>query len=135
MSEQRKYEHDATKGATRYPPDAGEEYGGRHDERDPHSRLNTPVEEVENDVEAQVGRQGGPAVDVQGMGGGSKGGGDGDDPELPEGSRGDREARGAGQATPRGMTDAEAEAVRRAEEATGVPLDPSVGRPPEVGGG
>jgi hypothetical protein len=122
MTEQPKYEHDAQRGATRYPPDQGEEYGGRKVERDPHDRLNTPVEDIEEAAERDAGIRGGPVTDVTGMGGRERGG-EGDDPVLPDGSRGDREERAPRQSTPRGEPDAEAEAVRRAEEATGVPLE------------
>jgi hypothetical protein len=122
MSNRPRYEHDAGKGETRYPPQEGEQYGGRPGERDPHSRLNTPLSDLERQAQEEGAPRGGPVVDVQGMGGGAKGGGEGSDPELPEGSRGDREARNAAQTTPRGVEDAEAEAMRRAQEATGVPL-------------
>ena len=47
MSDRPQYEHDARKGETRYPPPEGEQYGGRPGERDPHSRLNTPLSELD----------------------------------------------------------------------------------------
>ena len=122
MTEQRKYD-DATRGATRYPPQTGDEHSGRRDERDPHERLTRPVSEVEAEAERDAGIRGGPVNDVTGMGGAGQGG-EGTDPVLAAGgSRGDREERAPGQSTPRGEPDAEAEAVRRAEEATGVPLE------------
>jgi hypothetical protein len=119
MTDRPRYEHDATKGETRYPPEEGEQYGGRRGERDPHGRLNTPVSEIEQQAEQEGAAQGGPVNDVRGMGSAQDGQGN---PELPEGSRGDREERNPGQTTPRGVEDAEAEAMRRAQEATGVPL-------------
>jgi hypothetical protein len=118
MQDRPRYEHDASKGETRYPPETGKEYGGRAGERDPHSRLNTPLEALDRQAAAEGVGRGGPVNDVRGMGPG----GDGDDPELPEGSRGDREERNPGQTTPRGVQDAETEAMRRAQEATGVPI-------------
>jgi hypothetical protein len=114
-----RYEHDARRGETRFPPQEGSQYGGRRGERDPHERLNTPVSEAEAEVDP--GHGGG--VDVRGMGRPQKHGSpDAGDPELPESSRGDRETRNEAQTTRRGIPDAEREAMRDAEEKTGVPL-------------
>jgi hypothetical protein len=49
--ERPQYHHDAGQGETRYPPESGEQYAGDRDEKDPHSRLNTPVEDVEASAE------------------------------------------------------------------------------------
>jgi hypothetical protein len=110
-AERPQYNHDARKGETRGP-----------DDRDPHAQLNTPVADIEAqaDVEGRPAR--GPVADIEGMGSGQKrnpGQGAGD-PSL--GTRPDRETRNPAQTTPRGVEDAEAEAMRAAEEATGVPL-------------
>src|SRR4051812_46771622 len=48
MSDRPQYEHDASKGETRYPPQDGEQFGGRPGEGDPHSRLNTPLSELDH---------------------------------------------------------------------------------------
>jgi hypothetical protein len=103
-------------------PALGETHGP-DGETDPHDALNTPVSEIERDAEWQrLGRRDSVA-DVTGMGRAQTSttrGLDGD-PELRE-SDDDREARNPAQSTPRGVVDAEAEAMRRVEEETGVPL-------------
>jgi hypothetical protein len=45
-----KYHHDPDEGETRYPPEEGEQHGGRDHERDPHEPLNTPVDRVPDPV-------------------------------------------------------------------------------------
>jgi hypothetical protein len=97
--------------------------------RDPHADLNTPVSEIEAEAAENVGRRG-SLVDVAGMGraqtaDGRRGDGD---PELRETDE-EREARNPAQSTPRGIVDAETEAMHRVEESTGVPLtdDPASG--------
>jgi hypothetical protein len=50
VSDRPQYEHDASKGETRHPPQEGEQYGGRPGERDPHSRLNTPLSELDREA-------------------------------------------------------------------------------------
>jgi hypothetical protein len=90
--------------------------------RDPHADLNTPVSEIEAEAAENVGHRG-SVVDVAGMGraqtaDGRRGPGD---PELSE-TDDAREARNPAQSTPRGVVDAEAEAMHRVEEDTGVPL-------------
>ena len=114
-AERRQYHHDPAHGETRYPPEGGES--------DPHSALNTPVSEIEARAdEVRVGHRDSTA-DVTGMGrpeSSDTRGSDGD--PVERGGAEDREVRNAAQSTPRGVLDAEAEAMRRAEERTGVPL-------------
>jgi hypothetical protein len=120
--ERQHYHHDARRGQTRYPPESGSQHSGRPGHRDPHSALNEPVAEIEADAEWQrIGRRDSVA-DTTGMGRpetsdtrGTQG-----DPVM-RGS-GDREAHNPAQMTPRGVVDAEEEAMRRAQERTGVPL-------------
>jgi len=120
MTEQRKSEHGRNRGATSRGD--GGDRGGRPGEHDPHGRLNRPVDDIEREAEHDAGVRLHPTNDVAGMGRGG-GSSEGPDPMLPEGSRADREERSPGQSTPFGEPDAEADAVRRAEEATGVPLE------------
>jgi hypothetical protein len=130
--ERSQYHHDARRGATRYPPQPGAQQPGRPGRDEPHSRLNQSVADVEAEAEFQrLGRRDSVA-DTTGMGRpqtsdtrGTHG-----DPVLRE--DGDRETHNPAQMTPRGVLDAEEEAMRRAEERTGVPLtgdgdDPSRG--------
>jgi hypothetical protein len=120
--ERQHYHHDARRGQTRYPPESGSQHSGRPGRGDPHSALNEPVAEIEADAEWQrIGRRDSVA-DPTGMGRpetsdtrGTQG-----DPVM-RGS-GDREAHNPAQMTPRGVVDAEEEAMRRAQERTGVPL-------------
>jgi hypothetical protein len=120
--ERQHYHHDARRGQTRYPPESGSQHSGRPGHGDPHSALNEPVAEIEADAEWQrIGRRDSVA-DPTGMGRpetsdtrGTQG-----DPVM-RGS-GDREAHNPAQMTPRGVVDAEEEAMRRAQERTGVPL-------------
>lgn len=131
-SDRPQYHHDARRGETRYPPESGSEYGGVRDEADPHSRLNTPVSEVEEAAETDRLGIAGPGVDVAGMGRAQRSdtrGGAGD-PEF--GNRPDREEHNPAQSTPRGVLDPEAEAVRDVEERLGVDLG---GKEPPVSGG
>jgi hypothetical protein len=90
---------------------------------DPHHALNTPVSEIESDAEWQrLGRRE-SVSDVTGMGRAQTSdtrGSDGD-PVLRE-SDDEREERNPGQSTPFGEADAEADALHRVEEHTGVPL-------------
>jgi hypothetical protein len=108
-----RYHHDPDGGET-HPPDP---------EKDPHDALNTPVSEVEGDAEWQrIGRRD-SVSDVTGMGRAQTSdtrGSDGD-PVLRE-SDDEREERNPGQSTPFGEVDAEADALHRVEEHTGVPL-------------
>jgi hypothetical protein len=128
-SERPQYHHDARRGETRYPPQSGPQHSGRPGHDEPHSALNQPDAEIEGDAELQrVGRRNSVA-DTTGMGRpqtsdtrGTEG-----DPVLREG--GDREAHNPAQMTPRGVLDAEEEAMRRAEERTGVPLTERTGVP------
>jgi hypothetical protein len=109
----RRYEHD---------PEGGETHG--RGDRDPHDALNTPVSEIEKDAERERIGQRGPEVDVAGMGraqGADTRGTDGD-PVLSR-TDDEREERNPAQSTPRGVVDAERDAVRRVEEDTGVPLE------------
>jgi hypothetical protein len=109
-----RYNHNPNLGET-HPPEA---------DADPHDALNTPVSEIESELEYQrLGRRDSVA-DVRGMGRPQTSdtrGVEGGDPELRE-SDDQREARNPGQSTPRGIVDAEEEAMRRVEEETGVPL-------------
>jgi hypothetical protein len=90
---------------------------------DPHASLNTPVSEIEADAELErLGRHE-PVVDVTGMGrpqSSDTRDTDGD-PVLSEADD-ERGARNPAQSTPRGVVDAEEEAMRRVQEDTGVPL-------------
>jgi hypothetical protein len=108
-----RYNHDPAAGET-HPPDP---------DRDPHDALNTPVSEIESEAEWQrLGRRVSD-VDVTGMGRpqtSTSRGQDGD-PVLSE-QDDEREARNPGQSTPRGIVDAEEDAMHRVEEHTGVPL-------------
>jgi hypothetical protein len=121
--ERPQYHHDAKRGETRYPPQAGSEHSGRPGHDEPHSALNRPVSEVEAEAEVErIGRRISVA-DTTGMGRpetsdtrGTEG-----DPVLREQDV-EREAHNPAQMTPRGVLDAEEEAVRRAQERTGVPL-------------
>src|SRR4051812_17663108 len=127
------YHHDPDKGETRYPPQSGYQHTGVKDERDAHSPLNTPVSEIE--ANADIDRIGAGATnsDIEGMGRAQQanpGQGDGD-PHV--GGREPGETKNPAQTTPFGELDAEGEAVRRAEEATGVPL--GAGEPTTSGGG
>jgi hypothetical protein len=105
-----------------HDPEQGET-AGRPPASDPHSALNTPVSEIEKDAEWQrLGRRESTA-DITGMGRPQTSdtrGSDGD-PVLDEAD--DHEERNPAQSTPRGVVDAEAEAIHRVEESTGVPLD------------
>jgi hypothetical protein len=58
MSDRPQYEHDASKGETRYPPEEGAQFGGRPGERDPHSRLNTPLSELDQLADTDDGAVG-----------------------------------------------------------------------------
>jgi hypothetical protein len=106
-----------------HDPDLGETHPPATD-IDPHDALNTPVSEIESDAEWQrIGRRDSVA-DVRGMGRAQTSttrGVEGGDPELRE-SDDEREARNPAQSTPRGIVDAEQEAMRRVEDETGVPL-------------
>jgi hypothetical protein len=112
MPDHPQYNHDPERGETH----------GKPEEQDPHSPLNTPVSEIEKDAEWQrLGRRESTS-DVTGMGRPQTSdtrGTDGD-PVLAEDD--DHEERNPAQSTPRGVVDAEAEAVHRVEEDTGVPL-------------
>jgi hypothetical protein len=134
-SDRPQYHHDATKGETRYPPESGYQHAGDPGERDVHSRLNTPLSELEANEDVDRLGTSGPTADVQGMGSSQRGdtnyGGAGD-PVF--GTRPDRETINAAQNTPRGVLDAETEAVRAAEEATGVRLLPDDDEPATSGG-
>jgi hypothetical protein len=114
MTERPRYHHDAEHGETRPP---------RDDRPDPHASLNERVVDVEREGEIDRLAQHGTNADVAGMGRAetSDRGGEGD-PELPRGSRGDREERNPAQSTPHGVVDAEREVLRAVEEHTGVPL-------------
>jgi hypothetical protein len=120
--ERPQYHHDARRGETRYPPQTGAQYAGRPGHDEPHSSLNVPVTEIEADAELErIGRRDSVA-DITGMGRPETSdtrGSDGD-PVLRESD--DREAHNPAQMTPRGVADAEEEAMRRAEQRTGVPL-------------
>jgi hypothetical protein len=118
------YDHRPDAGETRYPPESGEQHSGVRDQRDPHEPLNTPLTELDEEADIDRIGHGGGHVDVAGMGSPQRGDNDraGGDPSF--GTRPDREERNPGQTTPFGETDAEADAVRRAEESTGVPLEP-----------
>jgi hypothetical protein len=111
--DEHRYDHDPARGET-HPPDA---------DQDPHDALNTPVSEIESEAEWQrLGRRESVA-DITGMGRAQTSttrGQDGD-PVLREQDE-ERETRNPGQSTPRGVVDAEGEAMRRVEEHTGVPL-------------
>jgi hypothetical protein len=112
MSDRPRYEHDPERGETH----------GQPEDVDPHSALNTPVSEIEKDAEwERIGRRESVA-DVTGMGRpqtSTTRGSDGD-PVLSEAD--DHEERNPAQSTPRGVVDAEADAIHRVEEHTGVPL-------------
>jgi hypothetical protein len=80
------------------------------------------VSEIEADAELERLGHHEPVADVTGMGRPQTSdtrNTDGD-PVLSESD--DRETRNAAQSTPRGVADAEEEAMRRAQEHTGVPL-------------
>ncbi len=75
MSDRPPYELDARKGETRYPPEEGEQFGGRPGELDPHSRLSTPLSELDqlagtddeaadNDKERRAEEEGGDPVEA-----------------------------------------------------------------------
>jgi hypothetical protein len=116
------YDHDARRGETRYPPQDGFQHSGRPGHDDPHSALNQPVADVDREAELErIGRRDSVA-DVMGMGRlqSSDTRGTHGDPEMRE--SGDREAHNSAQMTPRGVLDAEKEAMRRPQERTGVPL-------------
>jgi hypothetical protein len=124
-SDRPQYHHDATKGETRYPPESGYQHAGDPGERDVHSRLNTPLSELEASEDVDYAGTSGPTADVTGMGSSQRGDTNyagGGDPVF--GGRPDRETVNPAQNTPRGVVDAETEAVRAAEEATGVRLLP-----------
>jgi hypothetical protein len=90
---------------------------------DPHAALNTPVSEIESEAEWQTLGRRERVADVTGMGRAQTStsrGLDGD-PVLRE-SDDERESRNPNQSTPRGVRDGEEDAMRRAEEHTGVPL-------------
>jgi hypothetical protein len=101
----------------------------RPGQRDPHSPLNTPVSEIEaQDAVERLGRRD-SVRDVTGMGRpqtsdtrGSEG-----DPVMRDDE--DRETHNPAQTTPRGVLDAEQEAMLRAEQRTGVPLTDEDGQP------
>jgi hypothetical protein len=127
------YHHDSRRGETRYPPQSGRQHSGRPGHSDPHSALNQPVSEIEADAEWQrLGRRD-SVSDVTGMGRPetSDTRGTGGDPVM-RGSC-DREAHDPAQMTPRGVADAEEEAMRRAEERTGVPLTGEAAAQADVG--
>jgi hypothetical protein len=120
--ERPQYHHDAHRGETRYPPESGSQHSGRPGHRDPHSSLNEPVADIEADAESHRGTRRDSVADTTGMGRpqsadtrGTEG-----DPVMRE--SGDREVHNPAQMTPRGITDAEEEAMRRAQDRTGVPL-------------
>jgi hypothetical protein len=98
--ERPQYHHDARRGETRYPPQSGSQHSGRDSVADPTG----------------MGRP--QTSDTRGSDG---------DPVMRD--NGEREAHNPAQMTPRGVTDAEQEAMRRAEERTGVPL--TADEPPE----
>jgi hypothetical protein len=120
-SERPQYHHDARHGVTRYPPESGAQHSGRPGHGEPHSALNTPISEIEGADEAERNARRDSVADVTGMGRPETSdtrGSDGD-PVL-RGGDDEREVRNAAQTTPRGVVDAEEEAIRRAEERTGV---------------
>lgn len=122
MSDRPQYHHDPDHGETRYPPESGSQHSGRDGHSEPHSALNTPVSEIEDDDEVQRAGHRDSVADVTGMGRPETSdtrGSDGD-PVMRGGD--DREARNPAQTTPRGVLDAEKEAMQRAQERTGVPL-------------
>jgi len=129
-SERPKYHHDARRGETRYPPQSGSQYSGRPGHDDPHSVLNRPVAEIEADAELQrLGRRDSVA-DTTGMGRPESSDTRGTPGDPVPRTTGDREAQNPAQMTPRGVLDAEEEAMRRAEERTGVPLTEDEGGEP-----
>jgi hypothetical protein len=132
--ERPQYHHDARRGETRYPPQSGPQHSGRPGHSEPHSALNEPVSEIEAEDEWQrVGRRESVA-DVTGMGRPETGdtrGTEGD--PVMRGSE-DREVHNPAQMTPRGVLDAEEEAMARAEERTGVPLTGDAAAEPEADG-
>jgi hypothetical protein len=127
--ERPQYHHDARRGETRYPPQSGSQHSGRPGHDEPHSALNQPVAEIEAEDEWQrVGRRDSVA-DPTGMGRPQTSDTRGSDGDPVMRDNGEREAHNPAQMTPRGVTDAEQEAMRRAEERTGVPL--TADEPPE----
>jgi hypothetical protein len=116
------YHHDPQHGETRYPPQSGPQHSGRPGHDDPHSVLNTPVSEIE--AEAEVERLGhrDPISDVTGMGRAQTSDTRGTDGDPVMRGSGDRETHNPAQTTPRGVQDAEEDAMRRVQEHTGVPL-------------
>ena len=121
-TERPQYHHDPQHGETRYPPQSGSQHSGRPGHDDPHSALNQPVDEIEADAEWQrIGRLQ-SVSDPTGMGRPETSDTRGTDGDPVMRGNGDREAHNPAQMTPRGVLDAEEEAIRRAEERTGVPL-------------
>jgi hypothetical protein len=121
-TERPQYHHDPQHGETRYPPQSGPQHSGRPGHDDPHSALNQPVAEIEAEAEWQrIGRLQ-SVSDPTGMGRPETADTRGTDGDPVMRGNGDREAHNPAQMTPRGVLDAEEEAVRRAEERTGVPL-------------
>jgi hypothetical protein len=120
--ERPQYHHDARRGETRYPPESGSQYSGRPGHSDPHSALNEPVAEIEADAEWQrIGRRDSVA-DTTGMGRPETSDTRGTEGDPVMRGSGDREVHNPAQMTPRGVIDAEEEAMRRAQARTGVPL-------------
>jgi hypothetical protein len=120
--ERPQYDHDARRGETGYPPQDGFQHSARPGHGGPHSALNRPVADVDEEAEFErIGRRDSVA-DVTGMGRPQSSGmrGAHGDPEMR--ASGDREAHNCAQMTPRGVLDAEEEAMRRAQERSGVPL-------------
>jgi hypothetical protein len=113
VNDRPQYDHDAGKGETRYPPQEGEQYRGRPGERDPHSRLNTPLSELDRQAEEErVGDGRLIAASMEGAAAGS-------DDDSPEGGRADKEEREPVEST-REVEDGEAEeALRRAQDEAG----------------
>jgi hypothetical protein len=112
------------------PPESEHQQSGRPGHSDPHSALNTPVSEIEAQDEVErLGRRD-SVRDVTGMGRpetsdtrGTEG-----DPVMRRND--DRETHNPAQTTPRGVLDAEREAMLRAEQRTGVPLTDEGGQQP-----
>jgi hypothetical protein len=121
-SQRPQYHHDPRRGETRYPPESGPQHSGKPGHSDPHSALNTPVSDI--DAQDEIDRAGRreSVADVTGMGRPETGDTRGTDGDPVMRGDDDREARNPAQTTPRGVVDAEQEAMRRAEERTGVPL-------------
>jgi hypothetical protein len=120
--ERPQYHHDARRGETRYPPDSGSQHSGRPGHSEPHSALNEPVADIEAEAETQsIGRRDSVA-DPTGMGRPETSDTRGTEGDPVMRGSGDRETHNPAQMTPRGVIDAEEEAMRRAEERTGVSL-------------